>query len=209
MENLTEVLLPFGNVTVTVLGLVLLYGLLTGVYQLGIIGFSFLLAFDCEDAPDVKFKNKLYELVKYSCWFVIKPEDLVKNVYGGWAVLSSASNSGRVRYFGKNNIEFSYCSEHCIKEYSLYTTKEEALYFATEVVNEVRYTWVTGLIKVLKPLLILDIIILMLSIQFLPTIILCGTVLVVIGVRTLAKVVYKNTKRIDVTEGRVTKLEER
>ena len=86
MEVLISYLLPVGNVTVTMLGLVVLAVLLAGVYQLGILIIRITLALDDEDAPDFVMENKVGDAVIFVVgeWDIDCAYELNLAVEGGY-----------------------------------------------------------------------------------------------------------------------------
>lgn len=211
MEQITNLLLPFGNVTLTVVGLFLLVLLLAGVYQLGIYLVRLLLALDDENAPDIKMENFIFKMlsnifpaVKYQPTYM----KYVTKLGSGWGVVQKFYNSMINNYYRVSGstyeTEESPALKHCVHE-----TKQDAINLAKNIYSSEK-TWIVDyslLSNVLYLIIVIDITILSLQTFFFPTIIISGMGVFVWGVRTLAKKVYKNSKNIGKHEERITEIE--
>ena len=209
MENLMQTLLPFGNITITVVSLLLLLLLLAGIYQLGILGVRLLLALDTEDAPKLEFKNYILTVLK-GCEILQEAyKSKVFTYKGGWIVLKKEWDGSPNDYYTTNGLG-NKDQPSDIKNSCTFSTEEEALILAkVKYPCTIKYSInYTRILKIGLFTIALDLILLLLQVAFFETVILGSLVTFVYAVRTLAQKVYKNTKRINTHEGKITKLEE-
>lgn len=206
MEQLTGLLLPGGNVTLTVVGLFLLTLLLTGVYQLGIYLVRLLIALDDENAPDIKMENVFNKLTNKIFKIVPLYESKVRKYKGGYYVATTIWSGNRAYSVSGTKTWYSLWG---VKEHCLHQNKEDALSLAKK-----KYPNGVGIVfgwKLMFNILVfticVDLLLFSLSLAFFPTIIISGMGIFVWGMRTLAKKVYKNSKNIGKHEERILEIE--
>lgn len=181
---MVEFPLVFGNVTLAVVGLLLLTFLLYFVLEAGIYGVKFILALDDENAPKLNLKNPVgMVLAKLLFDYGLKP---VK-VGDKWRIKNrTGAHYDKDGYFwyGSNADVWS----------TKFETEDEAA--NTRCVRESLGLTLIPSIKIIAAGLCVDVFIFLLSISFLPTIIAAVLVVTIFSVRFLAKRLYKLGKTV-------------
>ena len=195
MESLLifNVPLPFGNVTVATVFLILVYIILTGLLQLGIELVSFTLGMDDKDSLIKKPKNILFKVLsKFSiigtsdnyCYLkgrhILLDERDYSKAYGVRVIFNSY-------YYGEG---FSDWRNHCDFG-SESKAKSDPRYNKNSLKH---FNW-NLVIKICTSILLTDIFLLLLGIAFIPTISVAITLTTVFSVRMLSKKVWKNVAK--------------
>ena len=172
MELLT-LPLAFGNVTLAATILVIALLVLTLIVELGIFIIKKTLALDTEDAPDVKLKNPLRSVGLPTAFYYV--------VNKKWKLLSS----DRTGWFHESTF------------HGIWYFKKEALNKVSTVEKAsgiIKAGWVSSFITIGVVTIVLDLLILLLQISFLPTLCITLTFTTMFCIRTLAKRFYKGMK---------------
>lgn len=212
MNTIIGNLLPFGNFSLSVIGLVVTLCLLALIYQVGIIGIKHLLAFDTEDAPEFNMENKLFILMCKVFPFIQYQEeykDRVEKLFEGWGIVQKYYTNVINNYYNITGTDH-YTGEPDIKEYCIFKTKEDALEVSKNIFKDNSKGISINSDKLALTVLVLlsiDIIVFLLAFNFFYTSLTLTIVAMYYGIRTLAKKVWSNTKRISVSEDKITKLE--
>ena len=175
MELLT-LPLAFGNITLATLTLLVALAVLVLFFEIGIWIIKKTLALDTEDAPDVKLKNPLtYLRLPVIGFFVCKRENgcyIIRNMIGfrwgdsGWTEYDSSTRT--------------------------FSTKQLANTYINENFKNAVYSPIAGLMFCS---FVIDIIILLLQISFMPTLCITLTLTSMFCIRTLAKKFYSGMKK--------------
>lgn len=189
--------LPFGNVTVAAITLMFATGVLVLLYEIGIRLVSFCLAFDSEHAPKIRFKNVIVSLFSKYCKSKVVKEGGYFKVYVGFMCYRDFVS---LHYtWLKWNWERS-CR-------TLDKNKAESyIKFSVGIMLE-------NIFKVIGVALMLDMTLKMLTVSFLPTIIVAGMAGLVFAMRYISKSLYKGIhdkqQQLNNHEERIVKMEEK
>lgn len=188
MESLLtfNVPLPFGNVTVATAFLILVYIILTGLLQLGIELVSFTLSMDDKDSLIKKPKNILFNIIPEN--LLLKPRKVIEE--GEYYLVKSFIPFNYIdlnhpqHVWDKKDYFFKDCK-------TLDKGKAERIASECKIIN----------LDFIKVILLIDLVIFLAGIAFIPTISIAITLTTVFSVRMLSKKVWKNVakgkKRLD------------
>jgi len=199
MENFLT--LPFGHITLATLTLVFTLAVLALVVELGLKLIYFVGAFDEEDAPEFTLKNPIHHLVsKVSLLRVyykkVREYEIRKSdhKHKGFVIVDAVS--GNIYDKADNKFWNSAFNE------SIFTTEREAQVFMDskgkffeDESKEIREFSFKVLWKIGIGVFLVDLLILLLQISFLPTLCITLTFLTMFCIRTLAKKFYKGMKK--------------
>lgn len=215
----TTLPLAFGNVTVATLVIVLALTIVAILIEAAIFALKGVLNLDHPDAPTLNMKNPVMMLVeKLHITKHSTLKDIVfKHTDGYWYVWSRCSGKVLDRRY-HSALEWRLEGAH--KHYGQLQHKQEAMklakkYYKVENEDEVletgEYLNKSLILKVMVSAVLFDVFFFMLSISFLPTIIISGVIALAVGVRWLSGKVWsgfaKSKSTTDNHEERIINLE--
>ena len=218
MENLG--LLPFGNVSVAVITLVVAALAIALLLELGIWVVRLLIAADDENAPDIVIKNFVKDVIN-KIWglLVVEPEeeDLsrfekhLEEVNGKWRV---SHGVGSFKEFvicgGISRITYSFevnIRECCEHETKLEALKTAAVFYRGKSIVQLASNK-ENLYKLLGSILAVDVTLLLLKVNFTLTVVALGIFGVGFSTRFIAKKLYKTMRRTTKNEDDIKDLQE-
>lgn len=215
MENLG--LLPFGNVSVVVITLLVAALAIALLLELGIWVVRLLIAADDENAPDIVIKNFVKDVIVkiWDLLVVVKTKrealkhKLVEN-YGGWLVISHLC-SCREEYVDVHDKGESWGNKYNVKHKCVFSSKDQA-----EVALQTHYEDIEvplgycakNLYKLLGSILAVDVTLLLLKVNFTLTVVALGIFGVGFSTRFIAKKLYKTMSRTTKNEDDIKDLQE-
>ena len=179
--------LAFGNITLAAITLAIAFLVLTLVVEGVLKLIYFTAAFDSKDAPEFTLKNPLNRLLRP----LYHPLDNIKR-YGGVFFIMKGT---KARFRNSDNC-WGICYDGLAVRDCGFVTKEEAMQHKDYCSN----TGVSGFDYILfntimGGLLLVDTLILLLQISFIPTLCITLTLLTMFCIRTLAKKFYTGMKK--------------